>query len=463
MTHASRYRLVALSLAVVMTLSGCNVKRPERVDGKVALNDLPSPDVKGVGDTLEGSAKEALAVGDYKRANDIYHQLVDKDEKNVVYLAAYAETGRKSERFGAAIDAYDKLLKIDPTNLDAQEGKGLALMSKGDFTAASDVLGKVQEKDPKRWRTLNGLGILFVTRNMLDEAMAYFTEALTQSQNNVSVLNNVGLTLAIKKETKDATEALELASSLVAADDKRTKERVDMNLALVYGIAGDLDKAEKVASRYLDGIALNNNLGFYAYLAKDDMLAKSYLNMALAGSSHYYERAWKNLALVDRGKTTSGHSVNGLGSVVSPKSTAMMETPVVPSEEIKIDEKPAPAAIPAQEVKAAPSLSLPKAEPVKKAAKQENKKPSKVMKKDTAKKEKSPEKASEKKAENKPEPKPVVTSHDTAQHVLKLPDASAASAKKEESSKEVTAMPDAKLDLGLFKNAFGTSEAEKGK
>lgn len=34
-------------------------------------------------------------------------------------------------------------------------------------------------------------------------------------------------------------------------------------------------------------------MGFYAHLAKDDVLAKSYLNMALTKNPKYYDRASK--------------------------------------------------------------------------------------------------------------------------------------------------------------------------
>jgi hypothetical protein len=43
-------------------------------------------------------------------------------------------------------------------------------------------------------------------------------------------------------------------------------------------------------------------MGFYAHLAKDDALAKTYLNMAISGSSTFYERAWNNLDGISGGQ-----------------------------------------------------------------------------------------------------------------------------------------------------------------
>ncbi len=67
---------------------------------------------------------------------------------------------------------------------------------------------------------------------------------------------------------------------------------------MVYGLSGDMVKARELAGKYLDGPALENNLGFYAHLAKDDALAKTYLNMALSDSATYYQRAWTNLDMI---------------------------------------------------------------------------------------------------------------------------------------------------------------------
>jgi hypothetical protein len=72
-----------------------------------------------------------------------------------------------------------------------------------------------------------------------------------------------------------------------------------LNLALVYASAGKLPEARKIAEAYLSGPSLNNNLGLYAHLAKDDNLAKSYLNMALTESKTYYGKAWDNLEAIN--------------------------------------------------------------------------------------------------------------------------------------------------------------------
>lgn len=291
--------------AMSVALVGCGDSRllPGIIPDDM-IKQMGGPDVKGMDATMLDSAKAAERLGDYRKASVYYRQLADKSPDKISYQMAYGDSIRRVGDFDQAIKAYDKVLAKAPRNAAAKEGLGLALLSSGDYDRAGNALSEVMQLDRKRWRTLNGLGLLFVAQGMHEEALSYFTEALEHSSNNVSVLNNAGLSLAIQKKFDDAVEALELASSLTARDEKAVREQIEMNLALVYGIMGDMGKAQTVASRHMDEAALNNNMGIYAHLSKDDVLARSYLNMALSGGKHY-EKAWKNLESISGGGSSS--------------------------------------------------------------------------------------------------------------------------------------------------------------
>ncbi len=302
--------VLLFTTAMILSLSACDsiLKRPSRVDGKLVLNGLESPDIDGVSATMLKSAKEAEDAGDYRRASQIYRQLMDSEQKedDATFVIGYAENLRRSGETDKALNAYDNALILEPSSIEAKEGRGLALMDKGEFDKAGDMFSQVMKKDAKRWKTLNALGLLFVIKNMNDEGQAYFAESLRHSANNASILNNIGLTYAIQGKTPEAVQTLQKAGEL--AGTPRVSQHVDMNLALVYAVSGDLPNAQRIASKYLKGAALDNNMGFYAHLANDDALAKSYLNMALTRSPQYYQRAWDNLKDIE--KTSRGSSVS---------------------------------------------------------------------------------------------------------------------------------------------------------
>ena len=300
-------------------LSGCDhfLREGGAAGAESLITD--GPEVTGVQGTLLENAKSAENKGDFSRATQLYSQLISYDKDRVAYKISYANAARRAGNTDSAIQAYEKILEKHPKHIEALEGKGIAQLANNDVPNALSSFTQVMQINSKRWKTLNALGLIFIAEGRHDDAMAYFTEALLQSPNNVSVLNNVGLTLAIQNENRDAIEALETASELVykTGGNKAQIKHIDLNLAMVHGITGNMSAAKSVASRHLKGAELDNNLGFYAHLTQDDQLAKSYLNRALSKNSSHYEKAWKNLELIsagenranDRGGVNKGKSV----------------------------------------------------------------------------------------------------------------------------------------------------------
>ena len=322
----------ALMLSSALTLSACGQMGQQWIDPDKTFAMFDQPQVKGINDTQEQMAKEAAAAGDYARAGQFYQQLVASQkgtpEQVLRYKMGLADAMRRTGQNETALAMFQELHDQNPMNVEIAEGRGLTLMASGKSVDAGRAFSEVMEKDPKRWRTLNALGILFVTKNMIPEAMAYYGEALTYSPDNAAILNNVGLSQAVDRNFPRAIEALQQASRVSKSPSQR--KQIDLNLAMVNGVSGDLETAREVAGKYLEGPALDNNLGLYAHLAKDDALAKSYLNMALSQSPTFYERAWDNLDVIND---------NGTGSDASAPNKPVVKLPKY--EPAKPVEKPA--------------------------------------------------------------------------------------------------------------------------
>lgn len=293
-----RYTLVATALCSALTACTPSRKAGNK-DMQRILEEMKGPEVESVEKALVTSAKQAEDAQQYTTAMQFYKQLADKNEKNAEYRFKYAENLRKAGSFDAAIEEYEKLEDDEEYKLAALEGIGLSLMGRGEFEEAGDKLADVMAQDTTRWQTINAIGILFTTKQMYPEARQYFAEALALSPRNVAVRNNMGLMEALDKNYDEAINLLKEAGR-VAGKNKKLKMQTDLNLALVYAIKGELELAEKTAAPHLKETQLLNNMGYYAHLANDDMLAKSYLNMALTASNKHYEKAWKNLETMNK-------------------------------------------------------------------------------------------------------------------------------------------------------------------
>lgn len=344
--------------SLLFLLSGCDVSNHPIDVGKLLETSTKEVNISGIEKNLLASAKKSEEAGDSKQALAYYQQLADKYPAKMEYKVAQAEQLRRTGQLEPAIKLFDEILAKDEKNVEALEGKMLCVLSKSDFSTAASLVEKIMALDSNRWRTLNAGGILFASKGLTDEAIQYYERALSISKDNPSILNNVGLTLALDKQYDKAVETLKQGSDF-ASKNASLRQRIDMNLALVYGIAGKSKEAEKVAGKYISGPALYNNLGYYAHLAKNNTLAKDYLNMALTKSSVYYERAWTNLENMSGDTPSQKHpdsknenaaEITSVKTKRGPKPKAASSKPVVvspkppkPSDVVEIKPEPLPA------------------------------------------------------------------------------------------------------------------------
>lgn len=291
--HKMRFSATYITVFTLL-LAGCTV--PPK-DMKKELNALAAPKPDTMGQTLQEQAEQALAAHDYQRASQMYKQLADKEPAKRDYALALSDSLRRAGDNQSAMQVLDKFLTTSPDDAEALESRGLCLMNLGSFSEAGKSFEKSLAVEPNRWKALNAVGILFSIKGKTSEALAYYDEALRFSDNSASVTNNKAITLAMEGKLKEAIDAFQGVHSRLRMGSDELK-RIDMNLALVYAIAGRLDDAERTASPYLSKAALYNNMGVYADLAKNPDLSRGYLNMALTQSPVYYERAWKNLGAV---------------------------------------------------------------------------------------------------------------------------------------------------------------------
>ncbi|NBO19051.1 MAG: hypothetical protein EBV03_07495 [Proteobacteria bacterium] len=294
------YRI--LSLTGLLLITACNGGAAP-IDSKSYLNELDGPKVKGVSDALAQAATAAEQQGNFRVAAQNYEQMLEKKPGDKDLMLSLADSLRRDGQSARAVTVYDALLAADPKNIAAKEGKGLALIASGDFDSPAALFDEVMAADPTRWKTLNALGILFTTRNMQPEAQQYFKEALKYHASSPSIMNNLGLSQALERNFDGAIGTLSQASA-TAQPGTLERKRIDLNTALVLASAGKLDDARMLAEQYLAGAELDNNLGLYAHLAKDDQMARAYLNKALSDSKVYYAKAWDNLEEINKTSTT---------------------------------------------------------------------------------------------------------------------------------------------------------------
>ncbi|HJT85719.1 MAG TPA: tetratricopeptide repeat protein [Nitrososphaeraceae archaeon] len=122
-------------------------------------------------------------------------QLIDKLAIKVTdakYSANDVSVKKAQDRYDEAIQNYDKVLRIDPTNTDALNKKGFALYLLDRYDEALQNYDKALQIDPNNTLALSNKGDVLYDLDRYDEALQNYDKALQIEPNNTYALNSKG-------------------------------------------------------------------------------------------------------------------------------------------------------------------------------------------------------------------------------------------------------------------------------
>jgi len=164
----------------------------------------------------------------------------------------------KYEEAGAAAD---QLLVLQPSNLEALLESARDKIAANQGFYAIDLTQRAEALAPRDWRPVSLMAIALEQSGRESDALAAHQKALALAPDNPATLTNLGMYLAVHGDTAGAEPLLRKA---VAAPGASAQER--QNLALVLGLEGKFDEAQRLAQQDLPPDQVQNNL---AYLRAD--------------------------------------------------------------------------------------------------------------------------------------------------------------------------------------------------
>jgi len=227
MRPARTMRLLAsLTLAVVVAAAGAGCKTTSSSDttGSIALPTGPRSNAEW--------RRDVETFGERYRANN------QDTEAAMRYALALRHIGQRSQ----AVAVLEQASMLNPKNRVVLGAYGRALADAGNYPQALEVLNRAHSPDQPDWRILSVQGTVLDQMGRPEEARQYYESALRLAPDEPSVLSNLGLSYALAKDLPRAEETLRRAVDRTGAD-----RRVRQNLALVVGLQGRFDEAEKIA------------------------------------------------------------------------------------------------------------------------------------------------------------------------------------------------------------------------
>jgi serine/threonine-protein kinase PknG len=130
--------------------------------------------------TLLVQAQAAESAGDFRRAEQLYGDLIKQVPGEVLPKQALADIYRETRRYEPAADLYGRVVAADPANADAILGWADSLVALNNSTAAINVLDAVSE---------NALRYVDAQLRLIELYLARIGSFLDQQRGNMSKLN----------------------------------------------------------------------------------------------------------------------------------------------------------------------------------------------------------------------------------------------------------------------------------
>ena len=227
----------------------------------VTLKPEANPEQEAIQKALAEAAESAENNFDYKLATMHYGRLVEINPGDVSSVLGFARNLRYSGRPKEAVLLLKNALSSSLTHVSLRIQLVKAQIASGLLVEAEGNMAFLHNEAPGDWEVHALQGVLLDHAGKFRAAQVAYGQALSISPNNISVLNNMSLSLA--QEGKLAP-AIRLLEDLVRSE--YSNPQVRQNLALFYALRGDLQSAEELARQDLPPNVVSENLSSFRLL-----------------------------------------------------------------------------------------------------------------------------------------------------------------------------------------------------
>ncbi|MDR2267971.1 MAG: tetratricopeptide repeat protein [Holosporaceae bacterium] len=239
------------------------------------ISGCADEDIRGVvdGPSLLRVASKARKAGNVEAAVSLYQKAINKNRGDSRGYIGLAECYIDKNVLDAALEYVKKAEKLNCSPKSAAYLRGKIFLLVGDQAAAEKEFLKYETPD-----SLNALGAIYDSREEHTKAQNLYRRVIAMSPDYIDAYNNMGLSLMLCKRYETAIFYLKGACALPEADVTYRS-----NLALAYGLSGDIQKAKEVYAQDFEGQELESRV---AYI-EDLLTTKS--------SPSYKENSWDQL------------------------------------------------------------------------------------------------------------------------------------------------------------------------
>ncbi|MET3660594.1 tetratricopeptide repeat protein [Aquamicrobium ahrensii] len=237
-----RFAAAALAIVVMASLSGCGTDKIK---------------TGSIGRTGPGKAIETMSTGELRSTSARLGKAYAANPDDKATAIQFASVLQMDGNAGQSLAVMRKLAIAHPKDRQVLAAYGKALAANGQFEPALDAVRRAQTPEYPDWRLMSAEGAILDQTGQKDEARQLYRKALDLKPDEPSVLSNLGMSYVLEGDLRTAETFLASASRQPGADS-----RVRQNLALVVGLQGRFDEAERIASQELSPEQARANIAY---------------------------------------------------------------------------------------------------------------------------------------------------------------------------------------------------------
>lgn len=218
-------RTVAVSL-IAITVASC-ASKSRLTTGSIPKTNTPI---------------EAMSESQLRSASDQAGKAYERNPKNPDVGMHYASILMRSGRGAQALAVMQQVAIHNPNNKTVLAAYGKSQAAAGQLQPALETIRRAQTPDRPDWKLLSAEGAILDQLGRSREARVKYRDALDLNPNESSIHSNLGMSYLLGEDLRTAETYLKKAAQLDQRDS-----RVRQNLALVVGLQGRFDEAEKIA------------------------------------------------------------------------------------------------------------------------------------------------------------------------------------------------------------------------
>jgi Flp pilus assembly protein TadD len=211
--------------------------------GACAGSPKPSiPDVIALGDEPEQAS--AASRGELEKATAYWGQRFAKSPRDLQTAMNYAKNLKAMGEKQRALAVLQQASLFHGQSRELAGEYGRLALDLDQVSVAGQLLAAADDPGRPDWRIISARGTVLAKQGKYQDAIPYYERALALAHEHPSILSNLALAHAMNGEPARAESMLRKA----AATD-RNSLKIRQNLALVLGLQGKYDEANRLASR----------------------------------------------------------------------------------------------------------------------------------------------------------------------------------------------------------------------